>query len=145
MKNDSISYFFASEHGAVTVNWVVLSASVLGLGLLVTGVVIGGSAGTTGQFVGAMTSDETRFRNANFGRSPAEVVADIDLQGSSDRWAERRLDRAMNDMSENQLRNQQRTWRNRAADPDYSNPGRAADQIAVLNVAMEARGVDPHP
>ena len=31
----SVRKFIASEHGAVTVDWVVISASVIGMGLLI--------------------------------------------------------------------------------------------------------------
>ncbi|SMX43987.1 hypothetical protein [Actibacterium lipolyticum] len=39
-----IKDFIASEDGAVTVDWVVLSAAVVGLGFAVIGAVMGGNA-----------------------------------------------------------------------------------------------------
>ena len=43
MRN-TITNFIASEDGAVTVDWVVLSAAVVGLGFAVIGAVMGGNA-----------------------------------------------------------------------------------------------------
>ncbi|WP_022705661.1 hypothetical protein [Pseudorhodobacter ferrugineus] len=40
--NKMINSFFADESGAVTVDWVVLTAAIVGLGLVVMNVVGGG-------------------------------------------------------------------------------------------------------
>ena len=43
--NKMINNFFADESGAVTVDWVVLTAAIVGLGLVVMNVVGGGIEG----------------------------------------------------------------------------------------------------
>jgi hypothetical protein len=50
------STFTSEESGAVTVDWVVLTAALVGLGLAVTGVVSGGVGALTTQISGSITS-----------------------------------------------------------------------------------------
>ncbi|GAB5448300.1 hypothetical protein [Gymnodinialimonas sp.] len=47
--------FFASEDGAVTVDWVVMTAGLVGLGLATTSVVSGGVSGASNDIAGALT------------------------------------------------------------------------------------------
>ncbi|MBM2577803.1 hypothetical protein JQC91_15965 [Jannaschia sp. Os4] len=52
-----IKNFIASESGAVTVDWVVLTAALVGLGLAVMGVVSTGVQSASNQIGGALSSD----------------------------------------------------------------------------------------
>ncbi len=56
-----IKNFTADESGAVTVDWVVLTAALVGLGLAVMGVVSGGLESLSGDIAGEMNNmDATR-------------------------------------------------------------------------------------
>lgn len=44
-----------------------------------------------------------------------------------------------------QLRNAHRIWARRVGDRDYSDPDLAADMLAIIERAMQLRGVRPHP
>lgn len=57
---------------------------------------------------------------------------------------DRRVAWLLDALTENQLRNQHRTSNTRAADSSYSNLPLARDQRNLINVAMDARDVDPH-
>ena len=52
----AIKSFHADESGAVTVDWVVLTAALVGLGLAVMGVVRGGVANLSGDISNSLTS-----------------------------------------------------------------------------------------
>ena len=56
MKLNFIKTFFNDESGAVTVDWVVLTAAIVGLGLVVMTSVSGGITGLTGKITGSLNS-----------------------------------------------------------------------------------------
>jgi Flp pilus assembly pilin Flp len=65
---EMIKTFAKSESGAVTVDWVVLTAAIVGLGLAVMAVVSGGIEDLSGNISGALTNTdplEDPFLNAN--------------------------------------------------------------------------------
>ena len=53
--------FAADESGAVTVDWVVLTAAIVGLGIAVMGAVSGGLQSLSGQINSSLTSTEVGF------------------------------------------------------------------------------------
>lgn len=73
-----IKNFAASESGAVTVDWVVLTAAIVGLGLAVMAVVSGGVEDLTGEI-----QQELVVQNANDNPFLGEaVVGDPDAIGN---------------------------------------------------------------
>jgi Flp pilus assembly pilin Flp len=65
---EMIKNFAKSESGAVTVDWVVLTAAIVGLGLAVMAVVSGGVEDLSGNISGALSNTDplsNPFNNAN--------------------------------------------------------------------------------
>lgn len=65
---EMIKTFATSESGAVTVDWVVLTAAIVGLGLAVMAVVSGGIEDLSGNISGALTNTDplsNPFNNSN--------------------------------------------------------------------------------
>jgi Flp pilus assembly pilin Flp len=65
---EMIKNFAKSESGAVTVDWVVLTAAIVGLGLAVMAVVSGGIEDLSGNISGALTNTDplsNPFNNSN--------------------------------------------------------------------------------
>ncbi|UWQ22922.1 Flp family type IVb pilin [Jannaschia sp. W003] len=56
---NAIKTFSADESGAVTVDWVVLTAALVGLGLAVMGVVSGGVENLSNNIQGTLNCDMT--------------------------------------------------------------------------------------
>ncbi|MEM9797927.1 MAG: hypothetical protein AAF919_15655 [Pseudomonadota bacterium] len=137
-----LSRLIRDESGAVTVDWTVLTAAGVGLGLIVMGVVATGAGNTTADISESLDGAYIGFLSENFGKTPYDVAAEVELNHFGSRWPQRRMNRLLNDTSEQSLVNQHRRWSNRASDPGYSNPGRAADQLAMIEIAMDARGVE---
>ncbi len=138
-----ISSYLRTETGAVTVDWVVLTAALVGLGLATMALVANGLGGGAAQINGVLMSDETGYRGRHFGKSPLEDARAVTLTSYRENWVEPRLDTLLNDLSDRQLQNQHATWTARAADPSDRNHARAADQLAMIGIAMDARRVSP--
>ncbi|WP_371154780.1 Flp family type IVb pilin [Jannaschia sp. 2305UL9-9] len=56
---NAIKTFSADESGAVTVDWVVLTAALVGLGLAVMGVISGGIESLSNDINGVLLTDHT--------------------------------------------------------------------------------------
>lgn len=56
---NAIKTFSADESGAVTVDWVVLTAALVGLGLAVMGVISGGIQSLSNDINGVLLTDHT--------------------------------------------------------------------------------------
>ena len=70
--------FLKSESGAVTVDWVVLTAALVGLGLAVMAVVSGGVEDLSGEIQGALVDADpgtTTFAGETITAAP-DVIAD---------------------------------------------------------------------
>ena len=59
MKHQWLRTFAASESGAVTVDWVVLTAALVGLGLAVVGAISGGMEDLSGDISTQLQRDHT--------------------------------------------------------------------------------------
>ncbi|KIT16537.1 hypothetical protein [Jannaschia aquimarina] len=64
---NAIKTFRADETGAVTVDWVVLTAALVGLGLAVMSVVRGGIDDLTGDINNKLTENHTEFTLSSSG------------------------------------------------------------------------------
>lgn len=58
MAYSKFNAFLSDESGAVTVDWVVLTAAIVGLGLAVMSVVSGGVEDLSGDISGALTNTD---------------------------------------------------------------------------------------
>ncbi|WP_281824009.1 hypothetical protein [Jannaschia rubra] len=79
MENYLQTDFIGVETGAITVNWVVMTAAVVGLGLAVTAVVAGGVGSSSGDIAAVLSGNDIAFRAAHFHRTPVEVARAADL------------------------------------------------------------------
>ena len=73
----SFKTFLAAEHGAVTVDWVVLTAALVGLGLAVMGVVSDGVSNLTGDIGNQLCGDVI---NTSF--NPGVGVGNLQANGT---------------------------------------------------------------
>ena len=142
--SSSIRHFMRDTHGAITVDWTVLTAGLVGLALAVAAVVATGVSTQTAALHSDFATDHTAIDTKSFGRTPREVAMAYEMESLSPNRQARRVDTLLTHLSEKQLRNQHRKWYKRAADPAYNNPGLARDQVKLIDVAMQARGVTPH-
>lgn len=74
---NAIKTFKADESGAVTVDWVVLTAALVGLGLAVMGVVSGGIEDLSTDISSALTDTDpltNPFDDNGFGDAPAPAA-----------------------------------------------------------------------
>jgi Flp pilus assembly pilin Flp len=68
MAHSKFTSFVSDESGAVTVDWVVLTAAIVGLGLAVISVVSGGIEDLSGDISNSLTAtnpNDNPFDNAN--------------------------------------------------------------------------------
>lgn len=130
--------------GAITVEWTLLTGGLVAIALAATAVVGSGLASNTAMLNEEFTREYRFHETRNFGRSPTEVAQALKMEVLSNSRRDRRVARLLDALTENQLRNQHRTWNTRAADASYSNLPLARDQRNLINVAMDARDVDPH-
>ena len=74
--------FWSDESGAVTVDWVVLTGGVVGLGLATMGVVSGGVENLSGDIAGQLSSDSWNL----FGNGMQSVASFDFTGGNADGW-----------------------------------------------------------
>lgn len=131
--------FLRNETGAVTGNWVVLTAALVGLGLETVAVATTGVEDGSNDIAEALSDGNHIYLAANFGRTPEEVLANTTSLNA--RQISNRLDKFLNERSETQVRSAVRNWENIAANPDHKNHAKAEDQLKILNVVMDVRGM----
>lgn len=140
--------FLRDESGAITVDWTVMTAGLVGLGLATMSLVSGGIEDLSGDTAAAMADRDIIYESQNFGRDRATVLREGDWQhytgnqmaGMFNNWSDPEF------RTDAQLRNSHRVWSRRAADPNlWANTGQAEDLQAMLGAALDERGLDPHP
>lgn len=136
--------FALSEAGTLAVTRVFVVGACLALAVTVASIVFVERPPEV--VVDAQAEAETVFRLANGGRDRATVLAQGPRGLFSPNEMRRRYDVAANPelTTERRLRDDHRTWVRRIADPSYSQPGRARDMVLILEMAMDARFVEPH-
>jgi Flp pilus assembly pilin Flp len=111
--------FVRDETGAVTVDWTVMTAGLVGLGLATMSLVSGGIENLSGDTAAAMADRDIIYESQNFGRDRAAVLRAGDWQHYNgnqmanmfNNWSDPEF------RTDAQLRNSHRTWTNRANDP----------------------------
>jgi Flp pilus assembly pilin Flp len=139
-----LTHFWRDTSGAITVEWTVLTAGMVAIALAATSVVGSGLDTNTAMLSAEFTREYRSYEARNFGRSPLEVAQELEMEIMSSARRDRRVEQLLNALTDNQLRNQHRTWNTRAANPDYDRLPLARDQVALIDVVMDARKVDPH-
>lgn len=136
-------YFLAEDSGAVTTDFVVLTAAIVGFGLAAFAVVSDGVNASSNAVADDLAAIEPG-ENVAF-MSPLEllqhnatVMGDTQIANAYGR----RMD--SDDFSDARLRNNHRRWSNIAADPNHANHARAADMVAINAAALQERGLEPH-
>jgi hypothetical protein len=69
--------FIQDEQGAITVDWVVLSAGIVGIGIAVTTLISGGIEALSGETAGAMTG----FGDGQSFADPVSTLLSNDFSG----------------------------------------------------------------
>lgn len=140
-----VNGFLIRESGAVTVDFTVASAAIVGIGLAVISVVSGGVEDLARDTSAAMTADDIVFRSANFGQSRADVIAGMTWASyNNGNHARNHFNNIVANRTDAQLRNGHRNWVNAANDPDHENHAIAADRATVFRMALDERGLEPH-
>lgn len=141
-----LAQYLRDENGAVTVDYVFMTAAVVGAAFATITALSGGLEDISNEIVSELTDSELIFMTQNFGRDRRTVLMEgtreffsANAMGSRyDIWSdpERKTD--------TQVRNAHRTWSRRMADPAYSQPARAADLVRILEFSLDARHLEPH-
>lgn len=139
-----LHHFWHDTSGAITVEWTLLTGGLVAIALAATAVIGSGLDANTAMLNEEFTREDRFYETRNFGRSPLQVAQALEMEVMSNNRRDRRVARLLDALTENQLRNQHRTWNTRAADVNYTNLGLARDQVKLIDVAMDARDVDPH-
>lgn len=139
-----LTHFWRDTSGAITVEWTLLTGGLVAIALAATSVVGSGLDANTAMLHAEFTREFRSYEARNFGRSPAEVAQELEMEVMSASRRDSRVERLLNALTDTQLRNQHRTWNTRAANPDYDRLALARDQVKLIDVAMDARKVDPH-
>lgn len=139
-----LTHFWRDTSGAITVEWTLLTGGLVAIALAATGVVGSGLDANTAMLHAEFTREYRSYEARNFGRSPEEVAQALELEVMSSNRRDTRVEQLLNALTDNQLRNQHRTWNTRAANPEYDRLPLARDQVKLINVVMDARKVDPH-
>lgn len=138
--------FLRDERGAVAADYIFMTAAVTAAGFAVLTTLSDGLDGLTNDLASELQTSEIIFMSQNFGLDRAGVLAAGPHEFFSTDGVLLRYD-IWSDPSRKtdaQLRNSHRTWARRLADPAYSQPGRAADLVRIMEMAMDVRDVDPH-
>ncbi|MEM1342775.1 MAG: hypothetical protein AAGF68_10655 [Pseudomonadota bacterium] len=136
-------YFLAEDSGAVTTDFVVLTAAIVGFGLAAFAVVSDGVNSSSNAVADDLAAIEPG-ENVAF-LSPLELLQRNATAMNDNQIANaysRRLD--VDEFSDGRLRNNHRRWSNIAADPGHANHARSADMVAINAAALAERGLEPH-
>lgn len=140
----SILRFLRDERGVVTADWVVLSAAIVTLSIGTMAVTSGGVENLSDDIRDELISDAAIADYRYFGRSYSDYIRSI-------AWQTRTADQQIalfeglvdpNVKSDAELLSEYALWSSLAADPNYSDPTLAAERVQLLEVALDARGLD---
>ncbi|MEM9757541.1 MAG: hypothetical protein AAF914_16175, partial [Pseudomonadota bacterium] len=119
--------FWADDCGAIAVDWVVITAAVVGLAMAVVATTSSGVEVLSSDVASEMETRDIRVEPAPPPISPQDQLRATVVSFSNPEGAVRRYDRFADPMQtgDRRLRNIHRTWARRAADPNYARPDRA--------------------
>lgn len=144
MTSTVVTRFLRDDRGAVSVDWVVLTAVLVGTALATIGAVERGSVGVASGLSDRVGDGDFVLEWTNFGRNPSEMAAELAYGFHDGDWGAARVAGLIDTgTSDEDLQAEYAVWSARASDPGYGNPAEARDQLAVLDIAMTARRVTP--
>ncbi len=145
--SDSLRRFRRDQRGTVAVNRLFMVGAALAIGLTVITMMAFGSGEPTPPPPTTLEQAEAAFREAHMGRDRATVLAEgpRDYFSPSEMRARYVAYVDPGQTDDEALRSAHRTWVRRAAYHAYSQPGRARDMVILLEHALAARGLEPHP
>lgn len=138
---DRIHDFATDELGAVTTDWVLLSASLVFLGVASVGTQNNGGVGVlAGQIANQLSNGDIVFQSRYFGRSVVDLAAEMPVDNRSETWRRNRASR-LQERSTASLQNQLERWRRRTPDNSPHSQNRIDFEIRVRELELERRGV----
>lgn len=139
--------FVREETAAVTTDWVVLSAGIVGVGVAVMSSVSGGVENISFAIRDELVRTEVGAVYRYFGGTYEDYVRNV-------AWATRTTEEQVALFhtlvdpivtTEAALQTEHSLWSGLAGDPSYPDPELAAERVALIEVAMDARGLEPQP
>jgi len=145
MAHKYLCRFATQEDGAVTVDWVVLTAALVGLGIASATVISGGLQDISTDTAATMSGTNIVFMSRNFGMTPTDKVNALVFEvPRSQPYATNRLNSLLAGQTDDELRRNQNTWWERTTDAHpYADKSNARDQAQIFDVALETRGLEP--
>lgn len=142
----SVRAFARDESGAVATDWAFMTASAMGVTIALISSLNPVTGDVTLGLVTQLTETDFSFRSRNFGQDRQTVLLNETFEDFNNTQVAQRYERFSdpNQRTDAQVRNAHRNWSRRTADPTYQNPGRARDMVTILDMAMDARGIEPH-
>lgn len=128
----------------VTTDWVFMAAMSVSFAAAMTDYSIDGVVGISDNITESLDFSVIDGRYDTFGRSNAEIITMVEWESRTTQQQLNTYNNQIDNRSDAQIRNGHRTWSQRAADPDYADPAAARDFVAVFEMALEDRGLEPH-
>jgi hypothetical protein len=140
----SVSYYLNSESGAVTVDWVVLTAAIAGLGLATMAVVSGGVEDLSGDLQTQLASQTITSR---FAAAASATAALYDGGWLAPGWLDDNTAWVANFSDEQLTAALSDSWRQQYADPSNVNTGthnepRYHDEYWLMHNEAVSRGLE---
>ena len=141
----SVTGFLRDESGAVTTDWVMLSAGLVVLGIGAVGISSGGVENLSYSVADELLSDSAVANYRYFGTTYEDYIRSVT-------WESRTVDQQLDlfhqlvDPAQNsdaQLLSEHQLWTDLAEDEDYPDMVLAMERVALIEVALDARGLEP--
>lgn len=139
--------FATDDSGTIAVTRMFVIAAALSVGMIVVGVFAFGAGAAPEEGPSPQAAAEAAFRAANYGRDRATVLSEgpRDYFSPTEMRARYTIYSDPSQTDDEELRSAHRTWVRRSNDHAYSQPRRAADMVLILEQALAARALPPHP
>ena len=137
--------FLQDESGVVTADWVVLSAGIVVLGIGTLSISSGGVENAADAIRDELLSESAVADYRYFGQTYEDYIRGITWVS---RTTEQQLDLFYTladpaQRTDHELLSEYQLWSDLAADENYADPELAAERVALIQVALDARGLEP--
>ena len=140
----SMAGFLRDESGAVTADWVVLSAGLVVLGIGAVGISSGGVETLSHSVADELLPDSTMANYRYFGTTYEGYIRSVSwvsrTTGQQLDLFQQLVDPAQN--SDAQLLSEHQLWTGLAEDETYPDMVLAMERVALIEVALDARGLE---
>lgn len=145
--NQGYRYFLQDESGLVTTDYVFFAACAVSSSLAVSGVLESGTGNLANDIVEQLDGNEIIFRSSNFGLGYEEYLTAYDWQTTTVEEELERFQTALdpNERADEDLQYWHSVWVERLADPSHSKHHLAEERLITLEIALQARGLEPLP